>query len=59
MEKSAVACHRSGYGVRDFLEPGLDGLLNQTPKDRFNDVLPAGAAATMSSNSSELAMTAK
>ena len=44
--------------VRDLLGAGPGGWLNHMPKDCFNDVLPAGAAATMSARSSESAMTA-
>ena len=44
--------------ARDLLGAGPGGWLNHMPKDCFNDVLPAGAAATMSARSSESAMTA-
>src|SRR5579859_5797689 len=44
---------------RDLRGPGLGGGLNQIPKNCFSDVLPAGAAATMSARAWESAMTAK
>ena len=63
---SPARCARLDPGVPrqwpralDLLRPGPGGWLNHMPKNCFNDVLPAGAVATMSARASESAMTAK